>query len=170
MQNHKTCCTPLPSAFTPQMPRERERRQNQVGNLPFLTQLCDADLLQVLPSDVGDEVNVLITVFHQDLVILCQPNHGEPESQVSLGGTEDKVCTRHSLNHIVTETTRALKSNLGAVCFLPKSMSCFHSNSSVFGLPCFGICFIEYPRYLVTRSLPACLLKLYCAILRIMHL
>lgn len=52
---------------------------------PPLTQLGDANLLQVLPGDVGDEIDVLIAVLHQHLVILAEPNHGQPERQVCLG-------------------------------------------------------------------------------------
>lgn len=50
-----------------------------------LTQFGDANLLQVLPGDISDEVDVLVAVLHQYLVVLGQADHGEPQRQVGLG-------------------------------------------------------------------------------------
>lgn len=49
-----------------------------------LTQLVDADLLQILPRQVRHDGDGVIAIVHQLFVVLGQPNGTEPVHQVSL--------------------------------------------------------------------------------------
>lgn len=57
-----------------------------------LTQLGDAYFLQVLPGDVGDELDVLVAVLHQHLVVLAQTNGRQPLSQAGLWEGQKHEC------------------------------------------------------------------------------
>ena len=49
-----------------------------------LTQLADADLLQVFKADVRDKIDVLISVLHQHLVVLTEAQMRQPLCQIRL--------------------------------------------------------------------------------------
>lgn len=55
-----------------------------VGQRWFFTQFGDADLLQVLPRDVLDNSNGVVTVVAQSLLVLRQSDHAQPLAQVRL--------------------------------------------------------------------------------------
>ena len=66
-----------------------------------LTQLADADLLQVLQADVRDKIDVLISVLHQHLVVLTEPQLRQPLCQVRLRKhtrTHAHTCTHAHTN------------------------------------------------------------------------
>lgn len=46
-------------------------RQTECWKSRFLTKFGDAYLLKVLPCNIGDELNIFITVLHQHLVVLA---------------------------------------------------------------------------------------------------
>ena len=52
-----------------------------------LTELSDANLLQILEADVRDEVNVFIPVLHQNLVVLTQTQVRQPVCRIGLKDT-----------------------------------------------------------------------------------
>lgn len=54
---------------------------------PCLTELSDANLLQILKADVRDEVNVFIPVLHQNLVVLTKTQVRQPVCQIGLKHT-----------------------------------------------------------------------------------
>lgn len=49
-----------------------------------LTQLVDANLLQILPCQVRHDGDGIVAIVHQLFVVLGQPNGTEPVHQVSL--------------------------------------------------------------------------------------
>lgn len=53
-----------------------------------LTELSNADLLQIFKADVRDEVNVFIPILHQDLVVLTETQVSQPVCQISLKHTQ----------------------------------------------------------------------------------
>lgn len=51
---------------------------------PALTKLIDADLLQLLPGEVGHQPHGVVAAAHQLLVVLRQPQSAQPLQQVRL--------------------------------------------------------------------------------------
>ena len=65
----------------------------------LITQFVDADLLEVLPGDVGHVVDVLVALLGESLVVLAQPQQVQPLQHVVLkhkhyGSIKQKTVTQ----------------------------------------------------------------------------
>lgn len=49
-----------------------------------LTQLGDADLLQILPGEVFDDADGVVAIFREFFVVLWEANGAEPLAQIRL--------------------------------------------------------------------------------------
>ena len=65
-----------------------------------LTELSDADLLQIFEADVRDEVDVFIPILHQDLVVLTEAQVSQPVCQVRLKHKQTRAQCKNPVHRL----------------------------------------------------------------------